>query len=127
MEISVDIAALKWNELVGNSDRFSRREKQMNIPINDQETVINFTRDSDKATVYTTDTTMRSKLHNLSMKNGKDWVLLNQDTDSIDHDIISETYQCPKKLIGLRVLSRKLTEEQRQAAAERLRKARENK
>lgn len=99
----------------------------MNIPVTEQETVINFTRDSDKATIYTTDTTMRSKLHNLSMKNGKDWVLLNQDTDSIDYDIISETYQCPKKLISLRVLSRTLTEEQRQAAAERLRKARENK
>ena len=99
----------------------------MNIPVNEQETVINFTRDSDKATIYTTDTTMRSKLHKLSMKNGKDWVLLRQDTDCIDHDVISETYQCPKKLISLRALSRKLTEEQRQAAAERLRKARENK
>ena len=92
----------------------------MNIPVNEQETVINFTRDSDKATIYTTDTTMRSKLHNLSMKNGKDWVLLRQDTDCIDHDVISETYQCPKKLISLRALSRTLTEEQRQAAIENI-------
>lgn len=99
----------------------------MNVPVNEQETIINFTRNSDKATIYTSDTTMRTKLHNLSMKNGKDWVLLNQDTDSVDHEVVSETYQCPKKLISLRALSRTLTEEQRMAAAERLRKARENK
>ena len=41
----------------------------MKIPVNEQETVINFTRDSDKATVYTTDTTMLTKLHKITKKN----------------------------------------------------------
>lgn len=99
----------------------------MNIPVNEQETVINFTRDSDKATVYTSDTTMLTKLHKLIKKTPEEWRLVHQDT--VDGQVVSETFECPKKLISLRasIISRVMTEEQRQAAAERLRKARENK
>lgn len=99
----------------------------MNIPVNEQETVINFTRDSDKATVYTSDTTMLTKLHKLMKKTPEEWRLVHQDT--VDGQVVSETFECPKKLISLRasIISRVMTEEQRQAAAERLRKARENK
>lgn len=99
----------------------------MNVPVNEQETVINFTRDSDKATVYISDSTMLTKLHKLMKKNPEEWRLVHQDT--VNGEIVSETFECPKKLISLRAStsSRVMTEEQRQAAAERLRKARENK
>ncbi|MGN0362150.1 MAG: hypothetical protein ACI4ET_04845 [Bilifractor sp.] len=101
----------------------------MNIPVNEQETIITFSRDSDFAEIYTSDTTMRTKLHKLNSKNSKDWVLVKQDRDRVDHDIVSEIFRCPKRLISLRrvVATRAYTEEQRQAAAERLKKARQSK
>ena len=60
-------------------------------------------------------------------KNPEEWRLVHQDT--VNGEVVSETFECPKKLISLRAStsSRVMTEEQRQAAAERLRKARENK
>lgn len=97
----------------------------MKIPVNEQETVINFTRDSDKATVYTTDTTMLTKLHKLTKKNPEEWRLVDQDT--VNGIVISETFECPNKLISLRAILRVMTEEQRYAEAEILKKVMKNK
>lgn len=81
--------------------------------------------DSDKATVYTTDTTMLTKLHKLVKKAPEEWRLVDQGT--VNGIVISETFECPKKLISLRSIPRVITEEQRQAASERLKKAWKNK
>ena len=99
----------------------------MNIPVNEQETVINFTRDSDEARIYTTDTTVLTKLHKLISRNSKDWKLVSQDRDSVDHDVIAETYSCPKSLVSFRVAkqSRVLTDEQREELSARMRRLRE--
>jgi hypothetical protein len=96
----------------------------MNIPVNEQETVINFTRDSDEARIYTTDRTVRTKLRDLACRNSKDWKLVRQDTDSTGHDVIAETYSCPKSLISFRTAKRVFTDEQRREMAERLKRAR---
>ena len=98
----------------------------MGLSVNEQETVVNFERNTDKATVYTSDSTMLTKLHKLMEKNPKEWRLI--DKGRIDGDIVSETFECPKRLISFRTstTSRVMTEEQREAAAERLKKAREN-
>ena len=99
----------------------------MNIPVNEQETVINFTRGSDEARIYTTDTTVLTKLHKLISRNSKDWKLVSQDRDSVDHDVIAETYSCPKSLVSFRVAkqSRVLTDEQREELSARMRRLRE--
>ena len=98
----------------------------MNIPVNEQETVVNFTRGSNEARIYTTDTTVLTKLHKLISRNSKDWKLVSQDRDSVDHDVIAETYSCPKSLVSFRTAkqSRVLTDEQRKEMAERLKRAR---
>ena len=96
----------------------------MNIPVNEQETVINFTRGSDEARIYTTDTTVLTKLHKLISRNSKDWKLVSQDRDSVDHDVIAETYSCPKSLISLRAAKRVLTDEQREKFIERIKNSR---
>lgn len=99
----------------------------MITPTDEQETIVQISRINGKATVYTSDTTMLTKLHKLMKKNPEEWRLVHQDT--VNGEVVSETFECPKKLISFRAStsSRVMTEEQRQAAAERLRKARENK
>lgn len=99
----------------------------MRTLIEEQETVIRFDRNSDKATVYTSDYTEMTKLHKLMKNSDSEWTLVRTDTQ--DGDVVGETYECPKKLISLRSKSttRTMTEEQRKAASERLRKAREEK
>lgn len=99
----------------------------MSAQIDEQETVVQISRISGKATVYTSDTAMLTKLHKLMKKNPEEWKRAHQDM--LDGEVVSETYECPKKLISFRAStsSRVMTEEQRQAAAERLKKARENK
>jgi len=93
----------------------------MSVPINEQETTISFTRDSNKAIVYTSDKTMLTKLHKLVEKNPKEWKRIDQGR--LKGDVVSETFECPKKLISLRTATpiSKMSEEQRRLAAERLR------
>lgn len=96
----------------------------MRTLLEEQETVIRFDRNSDKATVYTSDYTEMTKLHKLIRKTDSEWKLLHTDTQ--DGDIVGETYECPKKLISLRSKStgRSMSEEQRKTASENLKKAR---
>ena len=97
----------------------------MSVPINEQETTISFTRDGNKAIVYTSDKTMLTKLHKLAKKN-PEWKRIDQGR--LKGEIVSETFECPKKLISLRTATPTyvMPEEQRQLAAERLRAWREN-
>lgn len=93
----------------------------MSVPIYEQETTISFTRDGDKAIVYTSDKTMLTKLHKLVEKNPKEWKRIDQGR--LKGDVVSETFECPKKLISLRAATpvSTISEEQKRLAAERLR------
>lgn len=97
----------------------------MSVIREEQETTINIARTESKAHIYTSDTTMMNKLHKLSEKSPENWHLVGQDT--CNGEVTGEIWECPKKCISLRTgASRKLTPEQRQAAADRLRRARES-
>ena len=98
----------------------------MSVPVNEQETTISFMRNSDKAIIYASDKTMLTKLHKLAKKNSE-WKRIDQDR--LKGDIVSETFECPKKLVSLRTATSTfvMPEEQRQLAAERLRAWRERK
>lgn len=93
----------------------------MSVPINEQETTISFTRDGDKAIVYTSDKIMLTKLHKLVEKNPKEWKRIDQG--KLKGDVVSETFECPKKLISLRTATPTfvMSEEQKRLATERLR------
>ena len=67
----------------------------MGISIREQETTISFVRNSDKAIVYTSDSTMLTKLHKLVQKNPKEWKKI--DEGRLDGAVISETFECPRK------------------------------
>lgn len=88
----------------------------MNIPREEQETIINFTADDKMAQVYICDSVYIRKLDRLCEKSPDQYKVIQQDG-------YSKTYTMPKKLVSFRI-PRELTEGQRVAATERLAKAR---
>lgn len=97
----------------------------MSIPTSEQETVICFGRNDTEATVWTSDSTVMTKLDKKVKDNDSPWELADE-TVTIDGDI-TKTYKVPKELVSFRTkqgTGRELTEEQRQAIAERMRNLR---
>ena len=97
----------------------------MCVPVNEQETVITFSRDSNEATIYTSDTTVMTKLDKLC-SSSDEWKLVRIDKAKMSGNIVSKNYKVKKSLVSFRTrkTKREMTDEQREAAAERLRKAR---
>ena len=86
------------------------------VSIAEQEVNINFMRDEDHATIYTSDTTYMTKLDKLCMTS-PDMYSLIADTGR------GKTYRVEDKtLISFRAKKRELSEEQKIAAGERMRK-----
>ena len=102
------------------------------VSIDEQETIIVFSRNNDTASVETTDSTVLTKLKKYATTNPDEWVLTNVTTSQKESDpmrITSICFECPKKLISLRSKStapRELTEEERAEIAERMRNVRAN-
>lgn len=91
------------------------------VSISEQEVSINFMRDEDFATIYTSDTTYMTKLDKLC-KTSPDMYSLIADTGR------GKTYRVEDKtLISFRAKKREISEEQRIAAGERMRKYRSKK
>lgn len=101
----------------------------MGLTLQEQETTVNFYRDSDICTVYTSDSTVMTKLDKL-VENPKapHWKLKEENKTS-DGEVVGKTYITHKRLISFRanISTRELTEEQREAAAERMKKYQEQK
>lgn len=97
----------------------------MGLSLEEQETNVNFSRESDKAIVYTSDSTMITKLQKLVEISGTEWKL-----ESVSRlrngEIVGRTYSCPVEFITFRSkrVSRAMTEEQKRAFAERMQKSR---
>lgn len=100
------------------------------VSIDEQETIIVFSRNNDTASVETTDSTVLTKLKKYATTNPDEWVLTNVTTGQNESDpmkITSICFECPKKLISLRSKStapRELTEDERAEIAERMRNVR---
>lgn len=92
----------------------------MALSIEEQELNINASRDEDFATAYCSDTTWITKMDKLVAKS-PDLFEVVAETDW------GKTYRFPKKLISIRssIVTREMTDEQKELAAERLRVARE--
>ena len=103
------------------------------ITVDEQETVIVFSRDGKTASVETTDSTVFTKLKKCAATSPDEWVLTNVTQEQGETDpmrLSSVCFECPKKLISIRsksVAPRELTEEERAAAAERLCNSRKEK
>lgn len=87
----------------------------MKLSIDEQEIIINSSRDEDFATIYCSDSTWITKMDKLVTKSPNLFKVIREDD-------ISKTYQFPKRLISIRSCIREMSEEQKRAAAERMRK-----
>ena len=84
----------------------------MKLSLYEQETVINYNREDKNATVYTRDPAVMRKLDQLVISFPEVYKCIGE-TD------IDKTYEMPKSAVNYRK-PRRLSEEQRQAARERL-------
>lgn len=94
----------------------------MTLSIQEQEVCINAIRDEEFATAYCSDSTWITKFDKLAEKS-PDLFEVIAETD------YGKTYKFPKRLISIRssIVTREMTDEQKQLAADRLRNAREQK
>lgn len=95
------------------------------VSTDEQETTINYGRNDEEAVVYTSDNTVLTKIKNIFSSDDCEWKLKNVVKDK-KGNVVSVFFSVPKKLISLRAKTVKssLTDEQKQAAAERLKNAR---
>lgn len=93
----------------------------MGLSLEEQETVVNYSRTDERASIYTSDSTVMTKLNKLVETAGADWKLdeIIKDRDGVE---VARNYSCPKKYISYRSKSvtRELTEEQRKEQSERM-------
>ena len=94
----------------------------MALGIEEQELCINAMRDEEFATAYCSDRTWITKFDKLVEKS-PDLFKVIAETDN------GKTYRFPKRLISIRssIVTREMTDEQKQLAAKRLKNAREQK
>ena len=96
----------------------------MGLSITEQETTVNFMRDSDICTVYTSDSTVMTKLDKLAESEKAPLWKLKEEHRLQNGELVGKTYETHKRLISFRadIVTREMTEEQKEAAAERMRK-----
>lgn len=85
--------------------------------VSEQETIIQFSRDEDFATIWTSDTTVMTKLD----KHSDTYDLIDVGKHS-NGSILSKTYKCDKKLVSFRSkrTRREMTDEQKEVLRERM-------
>ena len=91
----------------------------MTLSIEEQEVCINAMRDEDFATAYCSDRTWMTKFDKLVEKSPDLFEVIAETN-------YGKTYKFPKRLISIRssIVTRELTEEQKQLAAERMKNLR---
>ncbi len=100
---------------IDENDSLLEPKLSNSVSISEQEVCINFMRDEDFATIYTSDTTYMTKLDKLC-KTSPDMYSLISDTGR------GKTYRVEDKtLISFRAKKRELSEEQKIATGERMR------
>lgn len=105
---------------IDENDNFSEPKLSNSVSISEQEVHINFMRDEDFATIYTSDTTYMTKLDKLC-KTSPDMYSLIADTGR------GKTYRvADKTLISFRAKKRELSDEQKIAVGERMRQYQAN-
>lgn len=93
----------------------------MGISTDEQETVINFGRNDETVTCWTSDSTWMTKMDKLIEKNPEEFKCTKEET--IDGQVVQKRYEFPKKYVSIRSKSRSanLTDEQRKKLADRFR------
>lgn len=95
----------------------------MSLSIEEQETHVNFNRDDERATIYTSDTTVMTKLNKLVELPDTEWKLESESRLQKNNELIGKTYSCPVGFISFRTkrIKRAYSENEKKRIAERLR------
>lgn len=101
----------------------------MGLSVSEQETTVNFYRDSDICTVYTSDSTVMTKLDKLVENPKAPRWKMKEEHRLQSGELVGKTYETHKRLISFRadISTREMTEEQKEAAAERMKEWQERK
>ena len=76
------------------------------IPVNEQETTIQFNRDESTVNIWTSDSTVMTKLDKLANDSESPWECVATEVDEIGW-VVCREYRCPKNLISFRSGKRK--------------------
>ena len=91
----------------------------MGVPLEEQETVIQFNRTDQHATIYTSDSTMMTKLDHLCEDSPEFYSV--DRVETIDGEAVGKFYKLSdKKMISLRGKKRTVSDEQKEKFAERM-------
>lgn len=100
----------------------------MGLMVEEQETQVNFSRNDKRAMIYTSDSTMMTKLNKLVELQDTEWKL--ESVSKLKNgELIGKTYSCPVSFISFRKknVKRTYSEAEKKEIAERLgRKKRAN-
>lgn len=101
----------------------------MGLAISEQETTVSFSRDNNICTVYTTDSTVMTRLDKLAESDKAPRWRIKKEHRLRNGELVGKTYETHKRLISFRadITSRDMTEEQKEAAAERMKEWQERK
>lgn len=88
----------------------------------ERETIISFDEESGNAILYTASQIMMRRMDKLCETAPENYKELVNRRTFVDGDCVSKMYSLPKDLVKLRPRKRVLTEEQKRAAAEQLRR-----
>ena len=92
----------------------------LNVPMEEQETLISWSRNDAKIKIYTSDNTMLTKLKKLSEVAPENYMLVSV-VNNQDGSAYSVTFEVSKKCVGLRQgKAREYTEEQKQEMLNRM-------
>lgn len=94
----------------------------MGLTLQEQETTVNFYRDSDICTVYTSDSTVMTKLDKLAENPKAPHWKLKKEHKSQSGELVGKTYETHKDLISFRSDFKKVSDKQRKAMSERAKK-----
>ena len=93
----------------------------MSVALREQETSVNFLREENFMIIYTSDTTMMTKLNRLVSESPEYTVV--EDIFDREHNLVARKYKAPKKLLTFRskfIPVREMTEEEKRERAKGL-------
>ena len=86
----------------------------------EQETVIQISRNRDKASIWTSDNTQLTRIKRVMCKDPNSYVCTGVTKNKLG-EVVGYAFECPKNLIGYRTsVKRSMSDEQRKRASERL-------
>ena len=92
----------------------------------EQETIIQISRNRDKASIWTSDNTQLTRIKRVMRKDPNSYVCTEVTRNKLG-DVVGYAFECPKNLIGYRISAkRSMSDEQRKRVSERLKEYRKN-